>query len=159
MAYLLFNEDGELPMYGYFFENVKNSKELLAKAKSGIPRHHRSQSDLILALEEATNTNLIFHFNIYPAVFVGDLNLCLLNAKTVIDPLHLQMAVRRAVKNRASGQMITKSIFAEIMFCMSPLRSIMDTFRKFGVTEGDTSLIAITADKCENINNIIEGNL
>lgn len=35
MEHLLYNEDGELPVYGYFFENVKNCQELLAQAKAG----------------------------------------------------------------------------------------------------------------------------
>lgn len=34
-GHLLFSEQGELPVYGYFFEDVTNTKELLAKAKSG----------------------------------------------------------------------------------------------------------------------------
>lgn len=87
----------------------------------------------------------------------GDLNLCLVNPRTVVHPLHLQVAVCRAVANRSAGQMVTKSIFAEVIYCMSPSTSIVDSFRKFGLSENDSDLIAITFDKCANISDIIKG--
>ncbi|XP_022704684.1 EKC/KEOPS complex subunit Tprkb-like [Varroa jacobsoni] len=122
-GHLLFSEQGELPVYGYFFEDVTNTKELLAKAKS------------------------------------GDLNVCLVSSRVVVDPFQLQVAIALAVASRSSGQMKTKSIFAEILYCMSPSTSIIDSFKKFGVSERDSTLIAIIFDKGENIEDLIKGKM
>lgn len=95
----------------------------------------------------------VFHF----PFLIGDLNVCLVSSRVVVDPFQLQVAIALAVASRSSGQMKTKSIFAEILYCMSPSTSIIDSFKKFGVSERDSTLIAIIFDKGENIEDLIKG--
>lgn len=88
---------------------------------------------------------------------LGELNMCLVNPGLIIDLFQLQVAISRAVSNRVSGQMATKNIYSEILYCLSPSKNIVESFKLFGVAEHSSSLIVITFDICDRINNIVKG--
>lgn len=83
--------------------------------------------------------------------------MCLLNPGLIIDLFQLQVAISRAVSNRASGQMATKNIYSEILYCLSPSKNIVESFKLFGAVEQSSSLIVVTFDICEQINEVVKG--
>ncbi|CAN6641587.1 EKC/KEOPS complex subunit Cgi121p [Trichomonascus vanleenenianus] len=65
------------------------------------------------------------------------------NASTIVSFEHLMAAVYRAVNDWQSGNLRTRSIHSEIVFCLSPNNNIMEALKRFGISESSRALYAI----------------
>jgi EKC/KEOPS complex subunit CGI121/TPRKB len=58
----------------------------------------------------------------------GSLDASLLDPAVVLSDLHLMVAANRALKARSDGHLTTKSLHAELLFYLSPSKSVCQTF-------------------------------
>jgi tRNA threonylcarbamoyladenosine modification (KEOPS) complex Cgi121 subunit len=93
----------------------------------------------------------VYCFTVIPAVeeVIGFLKksqppVCLLDAKTVVSPLQLQVAVWNAVAMQRQDKMEAKTIYLEILRCMSPDARLGGAFKHLAVGSTTTAAVAVT---------------
>ncbi|GAB1604822.1 EKC/KEOPS complex subunit TPRKB-like [Argonauta hians] len=79
-------------------------------------------------------------------VMKGEIEAALLKPSLINDVFQVIAAAHKALHHRRSDKMVTKNIHSEILYCLSPLKGISESFRKFGVGDNDRALFAATVD-------------
>ncbi|KAJ9636245.1 hypothetical protein H2199_007920 [Coniosporium tulheliwenetii] len=67
----------------------------------------------------------------------------LVDATTILSPIHLLSAVYRAIVDSLNSRLRSRNIHSEIVFSLSPNNNIAEAFRRFGITDSTTSLLAV----------------
>uniref|UniRef100_UPI00358F1826 EKC/KEOPS complex subunit Tprkb-like n=1 Tax=Myxine glutinosa TaxID=7769 RepID=UPI00358F1826 len=79
-------------------------------------------------------------------VLRGNLPAAFITPSMVLDPIQVLVAVNKSVHNHRLQKMKTHGLYSEIIYNLSPSKSITESFRRFGITDNDTSLLVITVD-------------
>ena len=62
----------------------------------------------------------------------------------MVSPLHLAVAVNRALHNEKNKTMKTKSINTEIILCLSPNNNISQSLTRFGLNANSYNVISLS---------------
>eukprot|EP00048_Salpingoeca_helianthica_P021586 m.13237 g.13237 ORF g.13237 m.13237 type:complete len:162 (-) comp6148_c0_seq1:37-522(-) len=97
------------------------------------------------------HTVLILHgavngAELLPLITSGTFPAACVRDTMILDPFQLLVAVQRAVFANKIGAMKTKSLNSEILYALSPSKSIRDSLVTFGVGATDTSAYAVLVD-------------
>ncbi|KAG0246254.1 kinase binding protein CGI-121-domain-containing protein [Mortierella sp. GBAus27b] len=88
----------------------------------------------------------------------------MVESNLVMDVFQLLLASTKAAKDNESGKLSTQSLSSEIVYNLSPSKNIAESFKRFGIKEQTTSLVAVKIggqpdEVQEEMSNMIEGNI
>ena len=76
----------------------------------------------------------------------GEINAALIKPSMILDMFHVKVAVNKSKRAELNKKMVTRGIFGEIIYNLSPYRKISEAFGAYGINANDTSLLAILLD-------------
>ncbi|XP_042226026.1 EKC/KEOPS complex subunit TPRKB-like isoform X4 [Homarus americanus] len=80
-------------------------------------------------------------------IMKGQVEASLIKPAMVVDTFQVIVAANKAVRSLAAKKMVTRSVFAEIIFNLSPTKNITDSLKNFGLGDGDTEILAVVLDE------------
>lgn len=93
-------------------------------------------------------------------VVTGTLQCSIMKPSLIAHPFQVIVAANKAAMSQASGSMVTKSIYTELLFNLSISKNISQSLLKFGINETDNDILVATIHKkdvstlCDVIANI-----
>ncbi|KZT21228.1 CGI-121-domain-containing protein [Neolentinus lepideus HHB14362 ss-1] len=77
------------------------------------------------------------------------LNFAFVDPRLITSALHVETAVYQAILAAAQGSLRTKTVHSEVLWALNPGNNISEAIRRYGVSDGCTSLLVIRIDSSE----------
>ncbi|KAF9572474.1 hypothetical protein EC968_009860 [Mortierella alpina] len=92
------------------------------------------------------------------------LSFALVESTLIMDVFQLLLAATKAAHDNEAGNLTTKVLSSEIIYNLSPSKSIAESLKRFAISENTTSLIAVKIggnpdEVMEDMSRTVEGNL
>lgn len=88
-------------------------------------------------------------------VVAGKLCCCVTKASLMVDALQAIVAVNKATLNAKRNRLTTKSVYTEVLFCLSMSKNISRSLNKFGISDKDKNIVVILIHKLDEKQTIL----
>ncbi|XP_066600197.1 EKC/KEOPS complex subunit TPRKB-like [Prorops nasuta] len=112
------------------------------------------ETELYLTLRLYTsveNTN-----EIRKNILSGELPCCMLKAGLIFEPFQIVVAANKAALNKKNNQLTTKTVYTELLFCLSTSKNISQSLIEFGIDDKEEIIIAAIIHKEKEDKPILE---
>ncbi|KAK3871843.1 hypothetical protein Pcinc_009301 [Petrolisthes cinctipes] len=82
-------------------------------------------------------------------IMKGQVEASLVKPEMVVDVFPVVVAANKAVRSQAAKKMVTRSVFSEILFNLSPTKNITESLKTFGLGDSDKSVLAVVLEGSE----------
>lgn len=106
------------------------------------------------------STKIKFHVKLYKNVqnaaelrqkiMKGEVEASLIKPAMIVSTFQLLVATNRAIRALKRKSMTTRSVYAEIIFNLSPTKSITDSLKRFGLGDDDQHILAVVLDESDD---------
>lgn len=79
-------------------------------------------------------------------IMKGQVEASLIKPEMIVDSFQVIVAANKAVRCLALKKMTTRSVFAEIIYNLSPTRTITESLKNFGLGDDDKHILAVVLD-------------
>lgn len=105
----------------------------------------------ILQLDEQTEKQLSVYLyqnvknieEIHKKLLSKEISCCIVKANLVLDPFQIAIAANKAVLNEKYGQMVTRSLYTEVIYCLSRTKNISQSLATFGISSDAKDILVI----------------
>lgn len=110
-------------------------------------------------------TNVLNTSEMRVKILNKELECCAVKAGLIVDPFQLIVAANKAAVNFKLGQLITKTLYTELLFSLSTSKSIGHSLAEFGIGDNDNNIVIAIIHKVNensvstNLSNVIKGEL
>ena len=109
------------------------------------------EEEYTLKLDELTEKTLTVYLykdienieEVHQKLINKELPCCIVKSDLVLDLFQLAVAANKAALNEKYGQMVTRSLFTEIIFCLSPSKNISQSLSTFGISNDALSILVL----------------
>lgn len=95
-------------------------------------------------------------------IVAGELKCCIINPKLIVDPFQVIVAANKALVAAKHEKLVTRTIYSEILFNLSPSKNMRNSLLQFGIDDKNTDLLVAILDELgttsDEIFKSIEGN-
>lgn len=91
--------------------------------------------------------NVVNTSEIREKLVAGKLRCCVAKASLVTDPIQAVVAANKAALNAKRNQLITRTVYTEILFYFSMSKNISRSLAEFGISDGDRNILVILIHK------------
>lgn len=96
-------------------------------------------------------------------IIKGEWNCAVIKPSLILDPFQVVAAANRAAVSAKLGSMVTRTVYAEILYNLSLTKNISQSLSKFGVEKDPNMLVcfitSVDKDECNNIVPLIKGEI
>jgi len=86
----------------------------------------------------------------------GEFSCCAIKASLVIDAFQVIVAANKAALNAKQDRLITKSVYTEVLFCLSMSKNISRSLIEFGIGDSDRNILVIFLHKLDEQQALLE---
>ncbi|KAL6262261.1 EKC/KEOPS complex subunit TPRKB-like [Pogonomyrmex barbatus] len=92
-------------------------------------------------------TNIVNTSEIREKLIAGKLRCCMAKASLITDVFQIVVAANKAALNAHRDRLITKTVYTEILFCLSMSKNISRSLIEFGISDNDKDILVILLHK------------
>lgn len=101
-------------------------------------------------------TNVTNITEIREKVMTGKLHCCVTKASLIVNTIQAVVAINKASLNAKRNRLTTKSIYTEILFCLSTSKNISRSLNEFGINNNDKNIIVMLIHNLDEKQTVFE---
>lgn len=112
---------------------------------------NENKHDYTVKLDDVTGKSVSLYLyknveniqEVFDKILKKELPCCILKANLILEPFHIVVAANKAAINEKFNQLVTKSLYSEVIFCLSISKNISQSLTTFGITKDSKDILVV----------------
>ncbi|XP_012233804.1 EKC/KEOPS complex subunit TPRKB-like [Linepithema humile] len=101
-------------------------------------------------------TNVTNISKVREKIIIGKLHCCVVKASLISDAFQAVVAANKAAVNAKQNRLITRTVYTEILYCLSMSKNISRSLTDYGISNSDKNILVILIHKLDEEQPILE---